>query len=84
LSSEQLDKVIESHLVNPDLLRSAQFDEFFGARKGLLLEAIERAMRKEPVRDDLQPLQEAAEYEDEPDEFDDEDIVEPAVEAPVG
>ncbi len=36
-------------------------------------------MRKESVHDDLQALPEAADYEEEPDEFDDEDVVEPTL-----
>jgi hypothetical protein len=46
-----LDAVIRTHLIEPSLLRSADFDAFFDARRGALLALIESAMGKPALRD---------------------------------
>lgn len=61
LSDEQLDEILESHLIDPRLLRADDFLSFFAARKRALISAIEQVMGKAPVMDGEPP----AEDEDE-------------------
>lgn len=75
LPSDRVDELIASHRVAPATLRTADFDAFFEDRKGRLLDLIAHAMRKDPVRDDLAGPSDAAEYELEQDELDEEEAV---------
>jgi len=72
---EELDAIIAGHAIEPAALRMADFDAFFAHRWQALLGLIEQAMGKEPVRDDLTDA-DAAAFEDEPEELDDDLVME--------
>jgi hypothetical protein len=82
--SDDLDRIVETHLIDPSFLRAADFDSYFAARKETLLDLIAEAMGKAVVRDDITDQVEL--YEDEePDEPESEavaEIVEEAFAAP--
>jgi len=46
IPEEKLDAILESHLVDPALLRTDDFDHFIQTRAGQLLTLIEQAMGK--------------------------------------
>ena len=46
-----LDGILKTHLIDPDLLRADNFDGFYAARKTALVERIETAMGKDALRD---------------------------------
>jgi len=46
MASTRLDEILDSHQINPALLRSDNFEEFVRDRAGRLLDLIERAMGK--------------------------------------
>lgn len=52
VAKEQLDRHLESHLINPDLLRADKFDAFYEDRKEKLLKLIERKTGRKIPRDD--------------------------------
>lgn len=52
IDETKLDELLQSHFIEPDLLRSDEFDEFFKARHRKLVEQIEQAMGKDAVWDD--------------------------------
>jgi hypothetical protein len=41
-----MDMILKSHVIDPALLRSDSFHEFYAARKAALLALVERAMGK--------------------------------------
>lgn len=51
LGPEQLDAILSTHLIDAGVLRGADFQGFFDARRTALLELIEAAMGKPSVRD---------------------------------
>ncbi|MBH0114369.1 DUF262 domain-containing protein [Novosphingobium sp. YJ-S2-02] len=51
LSSDQLDTILRSHLIEPELLRSDDFEGFYAARKKALAELAGRAQGKTVVQD---------------------------------
>jgi hypothetical protein len=51
LGPEQLNEILQTHLVDPSALRGADFQGFFDARRAALLELIEEAMGKAAVHD---------------------------------
>ena len=75
VSPGELDAIIAGHAIDPAALRAAGFDAFFTHRWEALLDLIEGAMGKEPVRDDLTDA-DAAAFEDEPEEIEDELVIE--------
>ncbi|MFA5518075.1 MAG: DUF262 domain-containing protein [Spirochaetota bacterium] len=46
LTSAEMDKIIETHFLNPEYLRKDDFENFFEDRKNLLSKIIEKAMDK--------------------------------------
>lgn len=69
LTSDQLDAILRSHLIEPELLRADDFDGFFDARLAALSGVVATAMRK-PVA----PLEDAVVADDLPDDaFEDEE-----------
>lgn len=46
LSHEQIDSILKSHLIEPDIIRNDNFDIFLQKRAGYLLNLIEQAMGK--------------------------------------
>lgn len=46
-----LDDILNSHVIQPQLLRTNNFNEFYTARKGALVDMIENAMGKPALRD---------------------------------
>jgi hypothetical protein len=75
LASPELDAIISEHLIDPSLLRGADFGAFFAARFEGVLELIADAMGKDPVRDDLASEGEAEIFEDEGEDIDEQDLV---------
>lgn len=71
ISSESLDEVLSSHLIDPATLRSDDFVAFFSARRESLLALVEKAMGKTAQRDVSQGLAIEGSIE-----FDEEDIAE--------
>ncbi|WP_062385087.1 DUF262 domain-containing protein [Demequina iriomotensis] len=51
LAPESMDGILRSHLIDPQLLRAADFDRFFEARREALVTMIEGAMGKPVLRD---------------------------------
>jgi hypothetical protein len=77
VDDDELDRLIASHAIDPVLLRSADFDGFFAARKEALLALIQEAMGKAPVRDEVPDEVVAREYEEEAvEEFETEAVAE--------
>lgn len=76
LSPEALDEILATHLIDPALLRAADFDGFFRARREALVALIEEATGKPVARDIVEQagVEHGAEdgeaFELEPDEFD--------------
>ena len=46
-----LNEILESHEINPELLRADNFNAFYTTRKAALLDMIENAMGKAVMRD---------------------------------
>lgn len=51
ISTAKMDGILQSHLIDPALLRADDFDGFFNARRESLLSMIENAMGKSIARD---------------------------------
>lgn len=51
ITPERLDEIVASHNIDPRLLRSDNFEEFFNARNEAILHRIEKAMGKPIARD---------------------------------
>lgn len=62
---ERMDTILRSHLIEPDAIRSDDFDAFFATRQNALLDRIEKAMGKPVARDAVLPIaEEPAEYQE--------------------
>lgn len=63
IDDNAMDEILGSHLVEPGLLRTDDFDNFYKARKQALLEIIENAMGKKAIysSDVLEPFEGEAE-----------------------
>ena len=69
IKSDELDRIVITHRIRPELLRTADFDAYFQRRSEALLRLISEAMGKEAMREDREvAAKEIAEYEQEPDE----------------
>jgi hypothetical protein len=78
-----MDRIIGTHLIDPPQLRSDSFDDFFRVRAEGLLDLIRDAMGKEPIREEADiAAAEAATFEDEPEELEDETAPEEQYAAP--
>ena len=53
LSGYEMDKILNGHLIDPDCLRSDDFDAFYKARKAALLNLIESVMDKTADTEDI-------------------------------
>lgn len=51
ITPNRLDEILRSHLIDPNLTRSDNFEAFFAARKEAILKRIEQAMGKPIARD---------------------------------
>jgi hypothetical protein len=51
ITPERLNEIVASHNINPQILRSDNFEDFFNARKDAILKRIEKAMGKPIARD---------------------------------
>jgi hypothetical protein len=51
IAPDRLDEIMKSHLVDPSVTRSDNFEDFFAARKEAILKRIEQAMGKPITRD---------------------------------
>ena len=56
INSNQMDEILDSHLIFGDALREDNFDKFFDLRKEALLEVIEKVMGKKVVREPDEPV----------------------------
>jgi hypothetical protein len=65
ISPDKMEKILESHFIDPSLLRADKFDAFYQARKTALLELIAKVMGKSllPVGTE-QPVEDSDEDED--------------------
>ena len=65
-----MDEILRSHVINPSLLRSDDFESFFAEHEVALLDRIERAMGKPLARNMVMPegVQEMAEEAEEVEE----------------
>jgi hypothetical protein len=54
ISQEQMDKILQSHVINESAMRSDNFDIFFQSRKNALLNRIEKAMGKPILREAIE------------------------------
>lgn len=72
---DEVDRIISTHRIDPNFLRTADFDSFFEARREELLRLIETAMGKPAQRDVAQarPQESPDEFEDQPDDLESED-----------
>ena len=62
----RMDSILESHVIEPAVLRSDDFLAFFRAREKALLDRVEAAMGKPIARDLVQPeVDDLGDYEDE-------------------
>jgi hypothetical protein len=57
VSEECMDVILQSHLIQPELIRADDFQSFFAARENALLERIEKAMGKAIARDSHEALE---------------------------
>ncbi len=62
IDEKRLEQILKSHLINYELLRSDDFDNFFKARETALLERIEQAMDKAIVREESPSDENTSEY----------------------
>lgn len=56
LSDEDMDAILESHFISPQLLRTDDFEAFFENRKQQLLALIEQAMGKRISQEDMSEI----------------------------
>jgi hypothetical protein len=65
ISSERMDEILRSHVIEPLALRADNFDAFFRAREEALLDRIEKAMGKLIAREVTEPEDvETVDYEE--------------------
>jgi hypothetical protein len=69
ISPARMDEILRSHIIDPQLLRSDQFERFFELRKHALLERIEGAMGKSIPRDLPVDFETPEQFDAEPEEF---------------
>jgi hypothetical protein len=62
MSSERMDEILQSHVINSDAIRNDEFETYFETRKQALLQRIELAMGKAVITD-------VADDYDSPDQF---------------
>ena len=74
VDSAALDAVLRTHLLDPATLREADFASFFAQRKAALLGLISEAMGK-PVQEDAADTIDLGDYDLEPDEITEDDLV---------
>lgn len=60
----RMDQILRSHLIDPDAIRTDDFDSFFNSRKNALLDCIEKAMGKPVARDMVQAVEVIVETDD--------------------
>lgn len=66
IDDARMDQILHSHVVDPNYLRTDNFDAFFKAREAALLDRIEKAMGKPIARDSALPdVSVPVEYEEE-------------------
>ena len=51
LSGKQVDEILRSHYIDPDALRSDDFDRFFAERRDVLCQVVEETIGKPVPRD---------------------------------
>jgi hypothetical protein len=51
ISESELDNILRTHLVDPDAMRSTNFDAYFASRRDALVRLVEKAMGKVVQRD---------------------------------
>jgi len=51
LADPEMDAILRSHVIDPALLRADSFEEFYVARKAVLLDLVVRAMGKAPTEE---------------------------------
>jgi hypothetical protein len=66
IDETRMDEILRSHLIEPTLLRSDNFQDFYESRQNKILELIERATGKSIVR--AEALAESGETEEEEEE----------------
>jgi hypothetical protein len=67
ISEVRMDEILRSHLIDPTMLRSDNFQNFYDSRQNRMLELIERATGKSIVR--AEAVGESTEAEEEEEEF---------------
>ena len=71
VSAEELDRIVATHRIRPDLLREADFDGYFAARSNAVLDLISEAMGKPATREDRAAVAaETLNYDPDPDDLD--------------
>jgi hypothetical protein len=70
INADELDRIVETHRIRPDLLRAANFDLYFAARAEAVLELISEAMGKPATREDrASVVAEVLNYDPDPDDL---------------
>lgn len=64
LNETAMNEILETHLIDPGLLRADNFDAFFGARKATLLALVEQAMGKQAIVTQEPPPEDSGEEPD--------------------
>ncbi len=77
VEGDDLDKVLSTHFIDPAALRAADFDCFFTQRRAALIALISDAMGKPVVEDvpESADADDAAQYEPEPDDPSEDDLL---------
>lgn len=84
MSAEHVDAILRGHLINPEMLRAADFDAFFSARRTALASLIGGAMGKPVVADVVeydgtaQGVEDPSAFEAEPEDMDMVDMLDDA------
>ena len=68
VDNERMDQILSSHIIEPEYLRSDDFESFFKTREAVLLDRIEGAMGKPIARDAIKEVFAVGEYEEEEEE----------------
>lgn len=74
VDATRLDEVLATHLLDPQTLRTADFNAFFEHRRAALIGLISEAMGKAVV-EDIAEVDEADQYEDEVDDVEEDSLV---------
>jgi len=72
LDDAAMDEILRSHEIDPQLLRSDEFDQFFQTRKAALLAMVEKVMGKQAVTSQEPPPEDGVDDQDEYGEEDEE------------